>query len=132
MSNEIFYIWLVYLQTMCRKNGLEKWISPNHNIHICLFDMQCNWTKNVFWKVNNRKWRKLCIFPSPFLFNNTYGLPGLTMGNKSSNQEFYVWFVDLQNTCAKYWLETESHQLMIFVYVCSTCCVVELKTCFET
>jgi hypothetical protein len=58
-------------------------------------DMKHDWTKNTFWDVNNKKWRKWCKFVSPFLFNNTYGLPVLTMDTTSPNQVFYVCLVDL-------------------------------------
>jgi hypothetical protein len=37
----------------------------------CLLDMKHSWTKNAFWEVNNKKWRKCCKFVSPYLFNNT-------------------------------------------------------------
>jgi hypothetical protein len=43
---------------------------------------------------------------SPFLFNNSYGLPVLTMGTICPNQVFYAWLVDLQTICAKYAMET--------------------------
>jgi hypothetical protein len=56
--------------------------------------------------VNNKKWRKLNKFVSPFLNNNTYGLPVLTKDKKCANQDFYVWLVDLQIISAKYGLET--------------------------
>jgi hypothetical protein len=100
-------------------------------IRICFFDKQRSRTKNAFWDVNNKKWRKWCKFVLRFLFNNTSGLPVLTMVTKCPNQVYYVWLVDLQtialNTGWKYY----SLQMMIFVYVCSTFSVVDLKTRFE-
>jgi hypothetical protein len=75
---------------------------PNHDIHICLINMKHSWTKNAFRNVNNNKWRKWCNFVTPFLFNNTYGLPVLTMENKCPNQLIHVWLFDLQTICAKY------------------------------
>jgi hypothetical protein len=62
--------------------------------------------KDAFWYVNNKKWLKWCMFISPFSFNNTYGLPVLSMDTKCPNQVFYVWLVDLQITGAKLGLET--------------------------
>jgi hypothetical protein len=62
--------------------------------------------KNAYWDVNNRKWRKWCKLVSPFLFNNTYGLPVITMDMKCPNQVFYVSLVDLYTICAKLGLET--------------------------
>jgi hypothetical protein len=77
--NHVFYVWLVDLQTNCGKYGLETLTSPNDIIHKCLLDIQRSSINNAFWDVNNKKWRKLCKFASPFLFNKTYGLPGVTM-----------------------------------------------------
>jgi hypothetical protein len=101
-----YFMWFVDLQTSCAKYGLETWFSPNYDIRKCLLDMQRSWTKNAFWDMNNKKWRKWCKFVSPFLFNNTYGSPVITMVTKCSNQVFYVWMVDLHTICAKYWLLT--------------------------
>jgi hypothetical protein len=69
--NQVFYVWLVDLQTICAKLGLETCLSPNKNIRISLLDMRHSWTKYVFWDMNNMKWRKWCKFLSPFLYNNT-------------------------------------------------------------
>jgi hypothetical protein len=38
--NQLFYVWLVDLQTICAKLGVERSLTPNDNIRICLFDMQ--------------------------------------------------------------------------------------------
>jgi hypothetical protein len=100
--NLIFYVWLVDLQTICAKYGLETWLSKRWYF----LDMQRSCTQHAFWDVNNNKWRKWCKFNSPFLFSNPYGSPVLTMGTKCPNQVFYVWLVDIQNICAKYGLET--------------------------
>jgi hypothetical protein len=104
--NQLFYVWLFDLQTICSKFGLEPWASPNYVIRNYLLDMKHGWTKNMFWDVNNKKWRKRCKFVSPFLFNNIYGLPVLKMDTKCPNQVLYVCFVDLQDICVKYGLET--------------------------
>jgi hypothetical protein len=94
------YVWLVDLETICTKYGLETRFSPN-DIRKFMLDMQRSWTQNAFWDVHNKKWRKWCKFVSHFLFNNSYGLPVLTMGTKFPNHLFYVWLVDLQAICAK-------------------------------
>jgi hypothetical protein len=99
--NQVFYVWLVDLQTICAKYGLETWFSPNDDIRKCLLDMKHGSTKNASWDVSNKKWRKWCKSVSRFLFNNTYGLPVITMDTKSPNQAFYVWLVDLQIICDK-------------------------------
>jgi hypothetical protein len=85
---------------------VETWFPPNDDIRIYLLNMRHSWTKNAFWDVNKKKWRKECRFVSPFLFHDTYGLPVFTINIKCPNQVFYVWLVDLQIITAKYGLET--------------------------
>jgi hypothetical protein len=98
--NQVFYVWLFDLQSICAIHGLETWLSPNNDIRMCLFDMQHSWTKNAFWEVDNKKWRKWCKFVSPYSLNNIYGLPVLTIDTEWPNHVFYVWLVDLQTICA--------------------------------
>jgi hypothetical protein len=106
--------------------------SPKNDISICLLDMNLSWTKNAFWDVNKKKWCKWCLFVSLFLFNDTYGLPVITMNTKCPNQVFNVWLVDLQTICANRCWKRDSVQMMIFVNICSLWSQVELKTRFET
>jgi hypothetical protein len=101
MSKSSFYVWLIDLQTICAKYGLETWFSPNDDFRKCLFYMKHGWTKKAFWYVNNKKWRKWWKFVTPSLFNVSYGLPVTVMDNKYPNQVIYVWLVDLLNICAK-------------------------------
>jgi hypothetical protein len=131
-TNQVFNVWLVDLQTICAKYWLETWFSPNDDIRICLFDMQRSWSKNAFWVVNNTKWRKRCKIVSLFLFNNTCALPVLTLCPKCPDRVFYIWLVDLYSFVVNTGLKHDPFQMVIFVYVCSTCSVVELKTQFET
>jgi hypothetical protein len=56
--------------------------------------------------VNNKKRRKRFQFVSSFLSNNTYGLPVLTKDTKCASLVFYVSFVDLHTSCAKFGLKT--------------------------
>jgi hypothetical protein len=77
----------------------------NDDIRKYSLDMKHDSTKNVFWDVNNKKWRKRCKFVSLFIFNNNYGIRVHIMETKCRNQVFYVWLVDLQTYCAKYGLE---------------------------
>jgi hypothetical protein len=94
--------------------------------------MQRSWNKNAFSDVNNEKRRKWCKFVSPFLFNNIYGLPVLTMAPnvqiKYSTYDWSIYRLFVLNRGRK----RDSLQMMIFVVVCSKCSVVELKTRFET
>jgi hypothetical protein len=77
--NQVFYVWMVDLQTIRAKLGMEACLYPNNDIRICLHDMKHSLTKYAFWEVNNKNWRKWSKFILPFLFNNTYGLTVLTM-----------------------------------------------------
>jgi hypothetical protein len=104
--NQVLYVWSVDLHTICAKQGLETWLSPNNDIRLWLLDIKHSWNKNAFWDVNKKKWSKWCKFISPFLTNNTYGLPVLKINTKFPNQVFYVWMVDLQTACAKDRVET--------------------------
>jgi hypothetical protein len=83
--NQVFYVWLVEQQNIWAKFGLETWIFPNNDIRKCLLDIKHGWTKNAFWDLNKKKWRKSCMFVSPFLINNTYVLPVLIKDTKCPN-----------------------------------------------
>jgi hypothetical protein len=85
---------------------LESWVSPNNFIRKYFLDMKHRWNLNAFWDVNNKKWRKLCMFVSPFLFSYTYCLTVLRKDTNCPNHIFFVSLVDLQAICAKYGLET--------------------------
>jgi hypothetical protein len=93
--NEEFYVdYSIY--RLCVLNSGWKIYSPNNYIRTSLLDMKPGSTKYVFWDVNNNKWRKYCKLVSTFLFNNTYGLPVLTMDTKCPIQVFFVWLDVLQ------------------------------------
>jgi hypothetical protein len=79
-----------------------------------LFGIKYSWTKNAFCDVINKKWRKW------FFFNDTHGL--LFMFVRSIYRLFVL------NRSSK----RDSLQMMIFVNVCSTWSMVQLKTRFET
>jgi hypothetical protein len=108
-------------------------VTPNNDILICLLDIQSSWIKNAFSDENNKKWHKWCKINSPFSYNNTYGLPVLTMDTGCTNQVFLIFDWSIYRTCV---LNTgwkrESLQLMIFVNVCTSWSKVELNTRFET
>jgi hypothetical protein len=93
--------WLFVLNTTLKLNSVEVIIFVN---------IYTTWSmvyiKDAFWYVNNMIWRKWCKFVSPTSFNNTYGLPVLSMDIKCPNKLFYVWLVDLQTICAKLGMET--------------------------
>jgi hypothetical protein len=210
--NQVFYICLVDLQTICAKKGLEvmkimkiiqmmifanvcstysvvevktcfeTWITRNDangvNLYllsylVTLLAYLCSqWTQSFQIKyfifdcsiyrlfVLNKGWKrdslqimicvKFCstwsilelktrfetwitrndvngVFFSPFIFNDTYALPVLTMDTKCSNQVFYIWLVVPNRGWKRDYL-----QMMIFINVCSTWSMVDVKMRFET
>jgi hypothetical protein len=42
--NQVFYVWLFDLQTLCLKHVLETSLSPNDDIRKCLLDMKNGWS----------------------------------------------------------------------------------------
>jgi hypothetical protein len=72
-QNQVMYVWLVDLQTICTKYELETWLPPNDDIRICLLDMQRSWTKNIIWNLKSKKWSKWCILVSILIFNICLG-----------------------------------------------------------
>jgi hypothetical protein len=135
--NQVFCVWLVDLQTICSKYGLETWLPPNNDIRICLFDMQRSWTKIAIWNLNSKKWRKWCILVSPFLFNICFGASlyaymcsqwAPIVENKYCMFDSSIYCLLVLNTGWKH----DSLQMMTLLYVCSTCSVIELKMRFET
>jgi hypothetical protein len=94
--------------------------------------MNHSWPKNAFWDVNNKKWSKWCKVVSPFLFNSSYGVSVLTEATKCPNQVFYDdWSIYRPFVQNRGW-KRDSFQIKIFVYVCWTWSLVDLKTRFET
>jgi hypothetical protein len=125
-------VWLVDLQIICRKNGLETWISPIHDIRICLFDMQRSWIKTRFetWITRNDV-NCVCFLHLPNLLTPTAYLGSQWAPNIQIKYFMFDWSIYRLLVLNRGW-KRDSHQMMIFVYVSSTCSVVELKTRFET
>jgi hypothetical protein len=95
-----------------------------------LLDINNSWSKNAFWDVNNKKWRKWCKFVSPSLFNNNYGLPVVTMvTNVQINYFMFDWSIYRIFVLNTGW-KRDSLQMKIFVNICSTWWMVQMKTRF--
>jgi hypothetical protein len=129
--NHVFYVWLVVLQTICAKYGLEKWFSPNDDIRKFLLDMKYYSTKRSFWFVkkndlNDVSLFLLCYLITHMVYPHFQCTPSVQIKNFMFDWSFYRLFV--LNGCWKH----DSFQIMIFEYVCSTWSIVELKTRFET
>jgi hypothetical protein len=94
--------------------------------------MKFSSTKNAFWVVNIKKWRKWLKFVLPFLLNNTYGLSVFTM---ETNFQF-IYFMLNWSSNRLFVLNTgwkrDFFQTMLFVYICSSCSIDELKALLET
>jgi hypothetical protein len=97
MVDSSIYI-LVVLNSAWKRDSLQMMIFVN--------DVGHGWIKNAFWNVNNKKWLKWCKFDSLFISNNTFGLPVIIKDTKCPSLVFYVWFVDLHTSWAKFVLET--------------------------
>jgi hypothetical protein len=130
--NHVFYVWLVDLQAICAKYGLETWFSPNDDLRKYLLYMKHGWTKNAFWDVNNNKLRKWCQFFHLFYLITILAYicsqwtPSFQIKYFMFDWSFYR-LIELNTG----W-ERDFLQMKIFVNVCSTWSMVEFKTRFET
>jgi hypothetical protein len=105
---------------------------PNNFIRICVLAMKHSWTKSAFWDVNNKKWHKWAKFVSPSLFKDTYGLPVLAKAPNIKIKYFmFDWSIYTLLVLNTGW-KRESLQMKIFVNVCSTWNIFEIKTRLET
>jgi hypothetical protein len=104
-QNQYFMIdWLIYklfvFNTEWKRDSLQMMIF----LYVCstcsVFELK---TQFESW-IEKMTWMVYILFH--FFFNNFFGLADLTIGTTCPNQVFYVWLVDLQNSCAKYGLET--------------------------
>jgi hypothetical protein len=96
-----------------------------------LLEMMHSWTKNAFWGVNNKKWRKWCLFH----FSRLITLMAYPCSHRTTNVQIKFFMFDwsiyspfVPNTGWK----RDSLQMMIFVNFGLTLSMVELKTRFET
>jgi uncharacterized protein YjaG (DUF416 family) len=94
--------------------------------------MSHSWTKNAFWDVNNKKWRKWCKFVSHFYLIT---LMAYLCSQWKPNVQIKCFMIDLSIyklfVLYRGW-RRDSLQIMILEYVCSTCSVVELKARYES
>jgi DNA-directed RNA polymerase subunit RPC12/RpoP len=98
--------------------------------------MQRSWTENAIWNLNSKKWNKWCVFVSHLLFNNCFGAGHLTYLCSQWVPVFQISYFMIDWSIYRLFVlnmgcKRDSLQMMIFLYVCSKCSVVELKTRFE-
>jgi hypothetical protein len=111
---------------------LETWFSTNNDIRKCLLAMKNGWIKNAFWDVNNKKCSKWCTF-----FNLSYliTLMAYLCSQWTPNDQIKYCVLDwsIYRLFVLYggW-KRDSIEIMIFVYVSTTCSIVKLKMRFET
>jgi hypothetical protein len=125
--SQVFYVWLVDLQPICAKYGLGTWLSPNYDIRICLFDMRHSWTKNAFWDVNKKNYvNGVSLFNLPYLITLMAYLCSQWTRNVQMKYFMFHWLIYRLFVLYRGW-RRESLQLIVFVYICSTWGIVELK-----
>jgi hypothetical protein len=132
-KSSIFNIWLVDVQTLCAKYGLEKWFPPTDEIRKCLLEKTQFSTKNTFWDVNNKKSRKWCKLVL------LYYLITITMAylcsqwtpNFQIKYFMFDWSIYRLFVLNRAW-KRDTLQIMTFAYLCSTWTLVERKTRSET
>jgi hypothetical protein len=116
--------WSIYrlfvLNTGWNVNLSKWWYS------IMLVRHEHGWTKNAFWNVINKKWRNGCKLVSPFLSNNTYGLPVLTKDTKCPSHFLFYWSIYILIVLNTGW-KRDSLQIIIIVYICFTWRMFETK-----
>jgi hypothetical protein len=89
-------------------------------------------TINAFWDVNNQKWHKcLCLFHLPYLITLMVYLCSQWTLNVNIKYFMSDWSIYRLFVLNRAW-KLDSFQIMIFVYICSTWGIVELKTRLET
>jgi hypothetical protein len=117
--------WSIY--TLFVLEWLETSLSPNDDIRNCLFDMKHGTSKNFFWSVNKKNdVYVVCLFHFSYLIT----LMAYVCSQKTPNAQFNSFMLDwsiytlfVLNRCWK----RGSLQIMIFLYVCSTWSIVDLK-----
>jgi hypothetical protein len=131
MSNEVFSVWLVDLQLFVLNRGRK-----SDYLQILIFVYVCS-TRDIFeLKTRFETWITRNDVNGVRLFhllsNNTYGLPVVTRKPNVQNKYFmFDWSIFTQFVLNRGW-KRYSLQIMVFVNVCSTWNIVELKTRFET
>jgi hypothetical protein len=129
--NHVFYVWKVHLKNICAKCGLEMRFFPNNGIRICLFDVKHSWTSNAFWVVSNKKWLKdVRFFHVSYIITLMGYLFSQWTTNVQINYFMFDWSILRLFVLNRGW-KRDSLQIMIFVFVCSTFSIFELKTRFE-
>jgi hypothetical protein len=130
--NQVFYVWLVNLQIIWAKYGLESWFSPNNEIRHSFLEMKISTNKNAFWDVNNKNdVNGVSLFHLPYLIKLMVYLcsqrsPHFQIKYFMFNCSIFRLFV-----LNRGW-KGDFFQIIIFVYFCSSWSIVELKTRSET
>jgi hypothetical protein len=120
---------LVHLQRIRAKYGLETCFSPNDDISKWWSTCNIAELKTRFETWITRNDVNGVKFVSPFLFNNTFGLPLLT--NVQIKYFMFAWSIYRLLVLNRGW-KRDTFQIMIFEFLSSTWSIVALKTRFET
>jgi hypothetical protein len=94
--------------------------------------MKHSWNKDVFWVVNNNKWRKWCKFAHiSYFITLMANLCAQWTPNFQIKYFIFDWSIYKHFVLNKDW-KRDSIQIIIWVNVCSTYSIVELKMRFDT
>jgi hypothetical protein len=142
-------ILVIDIQPNCDKWGLGTWLPPNDENGVMVFDIYI-FCSGLDWNMTWANSENTCIVAPrivylywiwssitwSFLFNNCFGaghcayLCSLLVPMVQIRYFTFQWSIYTQFVLNKGW-KLDSHQMIIFVYMRSTCSVVELKTRFE-
>jgi hypothetical protein len=122
---------LVDLQTLCARYGLETWFPTNNDIqYVCsTYSIVELKTRFETWITRNEV-NRVSLFDTSYVITLMAYLFSQKTPNYKSSTLF--WLVDLLYICAKWELERCVFQIMLFANVCSTGCIDEIVTRFET
>jgi hypothetical protein len=127
-----YCVWLVDLHTICAKHSMDTWFSSIDDIRKCLLDIKHGWTKTHFetWITRNDVIGVSSVH-LPYLIILTAYLCSQWTPNVQIKKFMYDWSIYRPFVQNRGWIP-DSLQIIIFVYVCSTWCIVELETLFDS
>jgi hypothetical protein len=127
--NQLFYVWLVDLQTICAKYVLETWLS----LQIIIFEFVSS-TWSIFeLKTHFETWIKwndlngVRLFPLSYLITLMAYLCAQRTPNIQIKYFMLDWSIYRIFVINRGW-KRDSLQIMIFAYICSTWDIDEIRT----
>jgi hypothetical protein len=130
--NQLFYVRLVDLHTISAKQGLE-----TYPLQIMIFEYVCSTWSIVELKTRFETWKTRNALNGVSLFNVSYLIThmGYLCSQRTRNVQIkyfmFDWSIYTLFVLNRGW-KRDSLQIMMFVNVCSTWSVVQIKTSFVT